>query len=52
MKISESLFSVTIAKAELARVKELADKLFEAYNKTAVSPPEAVPGESAAEPKK
>jgi hypothetical protein len=33
MKISESLFSVPIGKSDPARVKMLADELFEAFQK-------------------
>ncbi len=33
MKISESLFAVSIGKADPTRVKQLSDRLFEAYEK-------------------
>ena len=33
MKISESLFAVSIGKADQKRVKQLSDQLFEAYER-------------------
>jgi len=42
MKISESLFAVSIGKADPIRVKQLSDRLFAAYEKAAEQDRESV----------